>query len=82
MKPQQTRLEIITEFYAAPPETLFPQSTLCAVLNCSTALAERHRWAGRGVPYIKIGRNVRYRKIAILNWLETQKTCQGDSHEA
>ena len=37
---------------------LFNQNTLAAILDCSTQLLERNRWAGIGVPYIKIGGKV------------------------
>lgn len=50
--------------------TLFNQNTLAAVLDCSVQLLERNRWAGQGVPYIKIGRTVRYRKLDTLNYLQ------------
>jgi hypothetical protein len=70
MKPERTRLDLLNEFYAAPIDTLFPQTTLCAVMDHSKAQAERNRWAGAGVPFIKIGRSVRYRKYDILAYLE------------
>ena len=70
MKQEKTRLEILNEFYAAPIDSLFPQSTLCAVLDCSEALAERNRWNGSGVPFVKIGRSVRYKKHDILAYLD------------
>jgi hypothetical protein len=73
MKLERTRLDIIAEFYQAPPETLFSQQTLCAVLGCSAALAERNRWAGKGVPFIKIGHTVRYYKRDIVIFIEQQK---------
>jgi hypothetical protein len=74
MKHTKPRLELISEFYGAPPEALFPQETLCAVLGCSSALAERNRWAGSGVPFIKLNRSVRYKKADILQWIDQQKT--------
>lgn len=69
MKNKKERLAFLTEFYSAPAESLFDQKTLCAVLDCSSALAERHRWAGTGVPFIKIGHAVRYRKSDILKYI-------------
>ena len=53
MKHEQTRLELIHEFYAAPDQALFSQKTLCAVLDCSEALAERKRWQGGWIPIVK-----------------------------
>lgn len=68
-----SRLQLINEFEAAPNAALFNQITLAAILNCSKQLLERNRWAGEGVPYIKIGRRVLYRKTDIINFLQKQK---------
>lgn len=73
MKSEKNRIALLAEFYSAPNEALFDQNTLCAVLNCSTALAERNRWVGTGVPYLKIGAFVRYKKSDILSYLDQQE---------
>lgn len=73
MSYKTNRIDLINEFEVAPESTLFDQKTLAAVLGCSTQLLERNRWAGQGVPYIKIGRTVRYRKQDILSFLQQQK---------
>ena len=70
MKTQKTRNEILQEFEQAPLTTLFDQRIPAAVLGCSCSLMERNRWQGGGVPFLKIGRSVRYRKTDILAWLE------------
>jgi hypothetical protein len=57
-----TRVQLLNEFESAPNSTLFNQNTIAAVLNCSTQLLERNRWARAGILYIKIGRKVLYRK--------------------
>lgn len=69
-----SRLQLINQFESAPESTLFNQNTLAAVLDCSVQLLERNRWAGQGVPYLKIGRTVRYLKSDILNYLQQQCT--------
>ena len=71
---KSSRLQLINEFESAPDSTIFNQNTLAAILNCSTQLLERHRWAGQGVPYIKMGRKVLYRKREILDFLQQLKT--------
>lgn len=40
--------------------------------QCSIYTVERDRWVGTGVPFIKIGRLVRYRKSDIRAWLAAQ----------
>lgn len=74
-----SRIHLIHEFDSASHSTLFNQNTLAAVLNCSTQLLERHRWAGEGIPYLKIGRKVLYRKSDILAFLQQQKVYRSTS---
>lgn len=52
-----------------------------AVLNCSTQLLERNRWAGTSLPYLKIGRKVLYRKTDVLGFLQQQKIYRSTSDE-
>ncbi|MDF1758584.1 MAG: nucleotidyl transferase AbiEii/AbiGii toxin family protein [Legionellaceae bacterium] len=61
------------EFESAPDSALFGQQTIAAVLRCSTQLLERNRWAGMGVPYLKIGRKVLYRKREVQEFLQQQR---------
>ena len=67
-----SRLHLLNEFESAPNSALFNQNTIAAVLNCSTQLLERNRWAGTDVPYIKMGRKVLYRKSEVLDFLQRQ----------
>ncbi len=80
-----SRIQLINEFESAPESTLFNQNTLAAVLDCSTQLLERNRWAGEGISYLKIGRRVLYRKIDILDFLQKKKvyrsTCDAVNQE-
>lgn len=72
-KTKLNRLELICEFESAPDSMLFNQNTLAALLDCSTQLLERNRWAGEGVPYLKIGRKVLYRKLDVIAFLQQKK---------
>ncbi len=76
-----SRSSFLNEFESAPQSALFNQQTIAAVLSCSTQLLERNRWAGSGVPYLKIGRKVLYRKSDILNFLQQQKIYRSTSDE-
>ncbi|BCZ96743.1 helix-turn-helix domain-containing protein [Legionella pneumophila serogroup 1] len=73
MNKKLSRLHLLNEFESAPASALFNQHTLAAVLDCSTQLLERNRWEGKGVPYLKIGRKVLYRKSDVLSFLQQQK---------
>lgn len=66
----QARTKALAEFYAASDDALFNQITVAHVRDCSTATMERDRWSGGGIPFIKIGRAVKYRKSDVLTWLE------------
>ena len=63
------RMQFLAEFNSADDSTLFNQTVIAHVLDCSTATMERDRWSGGGIPYIKINRLVRYRKADVLEWL-------------
>ncbi|HAT9529897.1 TPA: DNA-binding protein [Legionella pneumophila subsp. pneumophila] len=76
-----SRLHLLNEFELAPHSALFNQQTIAAVLSCSTQLLERNRWAGGGVPYLKIGRKVLYRKSDVLHFLQQQKVYHSTSDE-
>lgn len=94
MKSDTYRLILLNEYEQAPDSAYFTQETVAAIRNCSRATIERDRWAGTGVPFVKMGRLVRYRKIDIISWLKQhpsfQSTTQaqhqtnqfmGDKHE-
>lgn len=72
MKRQLTRIELIQQYELAPDWMLFSQKTVAAIRDCSFATLERDRWVGIGIPFIKMGRLVRYRKSDIRAWLEKQ----------
>jgi len=82
MKSEKSRIELLSEFDAAPASALFDQQAVAAVRGCSEATMERDRWAGGGVPFLKIGRLVRYRKSDVLAWLEDHPIRQSTSKTA
>lgn len=69
-----SRIELINEFDSAPETALFNQISIAAVLDCSKHLLERQRWVGAGVPYLKLGGRVRYRKKDVLDYLDKNKS--------
>ena len=74
MKSTLSRIDIITEYERAPDSTFFSQETVAAIRDCSIKTIERDRWIGRGIPFIKMGRLVRYRKSDINAWLAKHQT--------
>lgn len=71
-----SRLQLLAEFDTAPAWALFGQEMVAAIRNCSIALCERDRWEGKGIPFIKDGHRVLYRKSDILTWLDNQQLFQ------
>jgi excisionase family DNA binding protein len=80
MKIKLSCLELINQYEEAHSSTLFSQETVAAILDCSMATLERDRWIGNGIPFIKIGRLVRYRKTEIKTWLDQHVSFQSTSH--
>lgn len=79
MKSQQSRIDLINEYEQSPDWVLFSQETVAAIRDCSLATLERDRWIGIGVPFIKMGHLVRYRKSTIRAWLDQQVPVQSTS---
>lgn len=72
--PKKSRIELLKEFESAPDAALFRQETVCALIDCSASTLERDRWVGGGIPFLKIGGSVRYRKSDILAYLAESKS--------
>ncbi|WP_333874798.1 helix-turn-helix transcriptional regulator [Methylobacter sp.] len=77
-----SRIDLLNQFNAAPDDALFDQKTIAAVRDCSLATMERDRWAGTGIPFIKLGRSVKYRKADVLLWLDKHHPQQSTSSAA
>lgn len=82
MKSNQSRIDLIREYELAPDWVMFSQETVAAIRDCSIKTVERDRWLGAGIPFIKMGRLVRYRKSDISTWLSQHKTQSSTSCDA
>ena len=51
---------------------LLNQKEVALIIRKSEAWLERQRWKEEGIPYLKIGRNVRYQEDDVLRFLEEQ----------
>jgi len=58
---------------------LLTSKEVAKILGLSVAWCEFHRWKGDGIPFIKLGRTVRYRESDVLAWVDkhgtTMNTC-------
>jgi hypothetical protein len=65
---KRKRIELLAEFEAAPPSALFPPTTIASLRCCSVANLARDRQVAKGVPFLKIGNRILYRKADYLSW--------------
>ncbi len=67
---ENVRSDLAHEFAALPKDGLATTAQTAAFLNCSESKLERDRWAGGGVPFIKLNRAIRYQKSVVLAYLD------------
>jgi excisionase family DNA binding protein len=51
--------------YLNPPETLLTARETAQYLRCSLRTLDRERADGRGIPYVRIGARIRYRRADV-----------------
>lgn len=55
------------------PDRLLTQQETAPFRGGSVKTLERDRWAGQGIPYLKLGRRVVYRAQDVIDWVEAQR---------
>ena len=64
----------------SPALILLDQIRLAELLGCSARTLERQRLEGTGIPFVRVGRLVRYRLVDVHQYLERQRrTSTGDT---
>lgn len=53
-------------------DQLFTTAEAAKILCVSEAFLERDRWAGARIPFVKIGRNVRYKQSDLAAYVEAR----------
>ena len=53
-------------------ERLLPPSDAANLLRVSTSWLAKSRMTGSGPPFVKLGRSVRYRESALIQWLKSR----------
>lgn len=64
--PIESRIELANLFDGLPDCALVDEKTVAAVLSTSIRTLQADRTAKRGLPYVKQGRSVRYRKRDVV----------------
>lgn len=75
---KNAQMDKVRQFDEAPDGALFDQKIVAAKLDVSIALLEKLRWTGGGVPFVKLGRSVKYRKTDVLEFIEA-RICRSTS---
>ena len=52
-------------------DRLLPPGDAANLLHLSTSWLAKARMSGEGPPYVKLGRSVRYRESALVQWLKS-----------
>lgn len=68
----------LSQIFANPSE-FYTEAEVCNALRKSIPWAQRHRWAGTGIPYVKIGRSVRYRGVDVAAWVDNQRVSTAEA---
>ncbi len=63
----------IAEKSSRPIINLLTPKDAAAFLKLSLAWLAKARMRGDGPPYIKLGKSVRYSKVALLDWLKSHQ---------
>lgn len=83
MKPE---LELIRDFWAAPSEARFSETTIAAVTQRTVKTLQCDRWRKCGIPFSKVCGRVLYKKEHVVAWLNSfdvvTSTSQYKSKEA
>lgn len=58
---------LVAQFHACHPDSLHSERVIAAVIDCSVEKLQRDRWRGTGLPFVRFGRLVRYRKRDVVN---------------
>lgn len=59
--------KLVAQFHACHPDSLHSEIVVAAVIGCSVEKLQRDRWRGTGLPFVRFGRLVRYRKSDVLS---------------
>lgn len=79
---EKSKAALVSEFFSAPVDALFTRQYIAAVACCSEAKLERDSWRGTGLPFVKFGRQVLYRKADVLSHFEANKRATAEQRAA
>lgn len=60
-------------------ERFIDEKQASEITGMSEAWFQKMRWSGGGIPYIKVGRSVRYRESDVLSYFEAHRVSQANN---
>ena len=63
----------VTTIAPAQPLRYLPEKTVAEMTGFSLSKLQQDRFYRKGIPYIKIGRNIRYSMQDVLDYMESHK---------
>lgn len=66
----RSQIELASQFAALPEDALATTQQAAAFLSRSIPAMERDRQHGEGVPFVRIGRSIRYQKSIVLAYVQ------------
>jgi len=81
------QIKIVEQFldkkkHLYPIEKLMAEGQVATILGMSISWLQHQRLYGDGIPYIKVGRSVRYSPEAVLDYLKRQSRSGTSAQEA
>jgi hypothetical protein len=59
----------VADFWDGAPGSLWQRPVIAQVIGCSEAKLERDTWMRQGIPIVRLGRHIRYRKSDVEEYL-------------
>lgn len=80
-------LELLTRFQSGKiPDVLLKQPTVEQLTSLAASTLEQHRLKGNGIPFVRIGRSIRYRLSDVVRFIgglpAFNSTAQADAHQS
>ncbi len=69
----KTYHSLVSRVLSKEDSILISPKDTARLLSCGQSTLARHRSQGTGIPYVKLGRSVRYSLTDIFSWMEKHK---------
>lgn len=74
-----TEDQLIAKYHKADERSFFTERAIALVMGFTRAKLQNDRWKGAGIPFVKLGHAVRYRKKDVEHWRDSFQTFSSTS---